>query len=113
MTVDSGPEYFGRKENKAAIIRSERPDMQLAAISTSTKCLVLTGETPLKSAVLIKAEEKQIPVITTTEGSSEIMDQIEDAMAKLDLNQESKLVRFEKLMKQNVNLDILSEELEL
>jgi len=113
MTVDSGPEYFGRKENKAVIIRSERPDMQLAAMSTSTKCLVLTGETPLKSVVLIKAEEKKIPVITTSEGSAEIMERVEAALANPCLNQKSKLARFEKLMKQNINLDILSNELGL
>jgi BioD-like phosphotransacetylase family protein len=111
MTVDSGPEYFGRKENKATIIRSERPDMQLAAISTSTKCLVLTGETPLKSAVLIKAEEKDIPVITTSESSAEIMEHVEAVLANPGPNQVSKLTRFEKLMKQSVNLDILSKEL--
>jgi len=111
MTVDSGPEYFGRKENKAAIIRSERPDMQLAAISTSTKCLVLTGDTSLKPAVLIKAEEKKIPVITTSEGSAEIMERVEFVLSKSGLNQVSKLARFEKLMKQNINLDILSKEL--
>jgi len=113
MTVDSGPEYFGRKENKAAIIRSERPDMQLAAISTSTKCLVLTGTTPLKSAVLIKAEEKDIPVITTGEDSGEIMERIEATLFNPGLNQINKLARFEKLMKQNIKVDILSNELGL
>ena len=113
MTVDSGPEYFGRKENKATIIRSERPDMQLAAMSTSTKCLVLSGDTPLKSAVLIKAEEKKIPVITTGERSAEIMNRVEAVMAKPGPNQESKLARFEKLMKQNISLDILLKELGL
>lgn len=113
MTVDSGPEYFGRKENKATIIRSERPDMQLAAISTSTKCLVLTGETPLKSAVMIKAEKKEIPVITTSEGSAEIMKHVEALLANPGPNQISKLVRFEKLMKQSVDCNILSKELGL
>jgi BioD-like phosphotransacetylase family protein len=113
MTVDSGPEYFGRKENKAAIIRSERPDMQLAAISTSTKCLVLSGDTPIKSGVLIKAEEKKIPVISTSEASAEIMERIESVLVKPGRNLESKLARFEKLLKQNINLDILLKELGL
>ncbi|UCC18050.1 MAG: phosphotransacetylase family protein, partial [Dehalococcoidales bacterium] len=113
MTVDSGSEYFGRKDNKAAIIRSERPDMQLAAISTSTKCLVLTGETPPKPAVLIKAEEKEIPVIATNESSAEIMERVEAVMVNPGLNQASKLARFEKLVKQNINLEILTKELNL
>ncbi len=110
MTVDSGPEYFGRKDNKAAVIRSERPDMQLAAISTSTKCLVLTGEGSPKPAVLIKAEEKKIPVIATRENSAEVMDRIEAALENSRLNQESKLTRFEKLMKQNIDLESLAGE---
>ena len=43
MVVDSGLDYFNRKKNKAAIIRQERLDMQLAALETSTICLVLSG----------------------------------------------------------------------
>jgi BioD-like phosphotransacetylase family protein len=43
MVVDSGLEYFGRKSRKAAIVRQDRPDMQLAALETSTTCLVLGG----------------------------------------------------------------------
>ncbi len=113
MTVDSGPEYFGRKENKTVIIRSERPDMQLAAINTSTKCLVLTGDASVKPAVLIKAEEKGIPVITTSKGSTEIMEQVEAVLVTQNLNQISKLVRFEKLMNQNIKIDIVSKELGL
>ncbi len=113
MTVDSGPEYFGRKENKAAIIRSERPDMQLAAINTPTKCLVLTGGTSIKPAVMIKADEKKIPVITTDVSSAEIMERVEAVMTDPGPNHVSRLARFEKLMKQNVNLDILTKELGL
>jgi BioD-like phosphotransacetylase family protein len=113
MTVDSGQEYFGRKENKAVIIRSERPDMQLAAMGTSTKCLVLTGKTQLKSTVLIKAEEKDIPLITTGEDSAEIMERVEAALSNPGLNHISKLARFEKLMKQNIKIDILLKELGL
>jgi BioD-like phosphotransacetylase family protein len=43
MTPDSGIDYFSRKVNKAAVIRSDRADMQLAALETSTRCLVLAG----------------------------------------------------------------------
>ncbi len=66
MVVDSGLDYFGRKSNKAAIIRQDRPDMQLAALETPTKCLVLSGSNqPPIYNVLNKAESKGIPIITT------------------------------------------------
>ena len=34
MSVDSGLEYFGRKGNKAVIVKNDRPDLQLAALET-------------------------------------------------------------------------------
>ena len=49
MVVDSGAGYFGRKRNKAAIIRGDRPDMQLAALDTSTRCLVPVSYTHLRA----------------------------------------------------------------
>ena len=43
MSVDSALSYFRRKPNKAVITGGDRPDIQLAALETSTKCLILTG----------------------------------------------------------------------
>ena len=43
MSVDSALTYFRRKPNKAVITGGDRPDIQLAALETSTKCLILTG----------------------------------------------------------------------
>ena len=65
MTVDSGLDYFSRKDNKAVIVRGERPDCQLAALATSTRCLVLTGGVKPHVQVLSLAEEKGVPVLLT------------------------------------------------
>jgi len=63
MTVDSGLDYFNRKGNKAVIVRAERPDCQLAALATSTRCLVLTGGGRPNPQVLSFAEEKGVPML--------------------------------------------------
>ena len=42
LSVDSGLDYFRRKTNKAVIARGDRPDLQMAALETSTKCLILS-----------------------------------------------------------------------
>ena len=55
MGVDSGLDYFGRKDNKAVVVRGERPDMQLAALETSTRCLVLSGGVAPSPTVLQRA----------------------------------------------------------
>jgi len=83
MVVDSGLDYFNRKKNKAAIIRQERLDMQLAALETSTTCLVLSGgdNTPAYR-VRQKADSRGIPIITTAAAVDVIIGRIDNLIAK-------------------------------
>ena len=99
MCVDSGLEYFGRKTNKAAVVRDDRPDMQLAALETRTACLVISGSTekPVYS-VLDKAESKGIPIILTENNTDTIVTAIEDALGKNRFCQEKKLPRLAEIM---------------
>ncbi len=105
MVVDSGLDYFGRKSNKAAVVRGDRPDMQLAALETATRCLVLSGsnEPPIYN-VLEKAENRGIPVISTETATSDIVASIEDALSQGRFNQEKKLPKLAEIMKQHLNL---------
>jgi BioD-like phosphotransacetylase family protein len=100
MVVDSGLDYFGRKSHKAAVIRQNRPDMQLAALETPTNCLVLSGsnEPPVYN-VLHKAEstESAVPDIVTS---------IENALMNARLHQEKKLVKLAEIVKQNLDMKV-------
>jgi len=77
MTVDSGLDYFSRKDNKAVIVRGERPDCQLAALATSTRCLVLTGGVRPPVQVLSLAEEKGVPVLLTDRDTLSVVAEME------------------------------------
>ncbi len=105
MVVDSGLDYFGRKSNKAAVLRQDRPDMQLAALETSTRCLVLSGskEPPIYN-VLEKAENRGIPIISTENTIIDLVASIEDALSKGRFNQEKKLPKLTEIMKQHLDL---------
>ena len=103
MVVDPGPEYFGRKANKAVIVRSERPDMQLAAMETSTRCLVLSGNTSPISEVLSRAENKKIPIILVKGDTTALVTSIEDALDRTRFHQEKKLPRLTRIMEQHFN----------
>lgn len=107
MIVDSGVEYFGRKSNKAAIVRQDRPDMQLAALETPTNCLVLGGgnKPPLYS-VLNKAESKGVPIVTTDIAIPDIVISIENALMNARLHQEKKLVKLAEIVKQNLDIRV-------
>jgi BioD-like phosphotransacetylase family protein len=107
MVVDSGLTYFGRKNNKAAIIRQDRPDMQLAALETSTACLVLSGskEPPIYN-VMNKAAEKKVPIISTFTAVNDIVSSVEKALFQLKLNQEKKLTKISEIVRQNLDMKI-------
>ncbi len=101
MSVDPGPQYFGRKANKAVVVRSERPDMQLAALESSTRCLVLTGSTAPEPVVLYRAEEKKVPVISARGDVTAIVANIEGALGKNRFNQDNKLPKLTEIMEEH------------
>ena len=109
MVVDSGLDYFGRKLDKAAIIRHDRPDMQLAALETSTRCLVLSGNnTAPVYNVLQRAEIKGIPVITTDYTTGDIIGIIEENLASCRCHQANKLPALAEMVKQNLDLKVFT-----
>jgi BioD-like phosphotransacetylase family protein len=103
MCVDPGPEYFSRKANKAVLVRSDRPDMQLAALETSVKCLILSGDTQPIPAILYGAENRGIPIILARDNTTTAMMGVEDALEKTKFNQEKKLPKIAEIMEQQFN----------
>jgi BioD-like phosphotransacetylase family protein len=107
MTPDSGPGYFERKKNKAAVIRQDRPDMQLAALETPTAALVLAGsDQPPIYNVMHKADVKSVPVITTGSDINDIVKNIESTISKARINQDKKLAKLGEIVKQNLDMKV-------
>ena len=111
--VDPGPIYFGRKANKAAVLRGECSDMQLVTLETSTRCLVLSGDTAPSPSVLYQAGDKKIPVILTKDDVSGIVTNIEDALTKTRFNQENKLPKLTEIMEQDFDFEAVYQGLGL
>ncbi|MDP3879141.1 MAG: DRTGG domain-containing protein [Dehalococcoidales bacterium] len=110
-TVDSGLQYFNLKDNKLVVVPGERPDMQLAALQTSTRCLVVTGTVPPMPIILQQAEEKDVPVILTRNNVTSVITDIEDTLGKTRFNQENKLPRLTALMEQHFDFATLDKKL--
>jgi len=111
MTLDSGIDYFSRKKDKAAIIRGERPDMQLAALQTSTKCLVLTNNAKPVANVLSEAEGKHIPIVVASKDTPGIVAVLEQALARSAFNSTNKLRKVEELLDKYLDFKSLSSAL--
>ena len=57
MNVNSALQYFKRGNNMAVVTGGDRTDIQLAALETSTQCLILTGHLPLQPFIVSRARD--------------------------------------------------------
>ncbi len=113
MNVDSALTYFRRKPNKAVITGGDRSDIQLAALETSTKCLILTGNLYPSPLILGRAEEVGVPVILTKQDTLTTVEIIEQFFGKTRLHQEKKVQRFQEMLNERFDFDALYTDLKL
>lgn len=108
LTSGSGMDYFERKANKAVIVRADRPDMQLAALQTSLRCLVLAGATTESSStVLLTAQEKRVPIIATGKKIPQIIDELEKALKRAGFAHPEKLRKLTSVMESHFDFATL------
>jgi BioD-like phosphotransacetylase family protein len=113
MSVDSALTYFRRKPNKAVITGGDRPDIQLAALETSTKCLILTGNLQPSPIILGRAEEVGVPMILVRQDTLSAVEVIERFFGKTRFHQEKKVHRFEEMLHDRFDFERLYGELAL
>ncbi len=104
MDVDSALAYFRRIPNKAVITGAHRSDIQLAAMETSTRCIILTGGLTTNDVVIGKAQAKGIPIISVADDTFTTIDRIEVSMGKTSIREKRKVDRVKELM--DVEFDI-------
>ncbi|MFL7790822.1 MAG: phosphotransacetylase family protein [Anaerolineae bacterium] len=98
---------------KAVITGGDRADMQLVALETATKCLVLTGHLRPVPEVLRRAEEIGVPVVLVRGSTMETVEAIEEVFGKTRLGQAAKLDQFGSLLADHFDFKRLCEALEL
>lgn len=104
MDVDSALSYFSRIPNKAVITGAHRSDIQLAAIETSTKCIILTGGLHTNDVVIGKAQAKGIPIISVAEDTFTVIDRIEAVMGKTGIREQRKIDRAKELVEKEFDV---------
>ncbi|MGB5594722.1 MAG: phosphotransacetylase family protein [Crocosphaera sp.] len=113
MNVNSALEYFRQGQNKAVVTGGDRTDLQLAALETSTSCLILTGHMNPQPLIISRAEDLEVPILSVdldTLGTVEIVDQ---AFGKVRLQEKIKVSCIQELMAKNFDLGRLIEHIGL
>jgi BioD-like phosphotransacetylase family protein len=113
MGVESALSYFRRKPNKAVITGGDRPDIQLAALETSTKCVILTGNLRPSPIILGRAEEVGVPMVLVRQDTLTAVEVIERFFGKTRFHLDKKVQRFEELLEDRFDFERLYGALKL
>jgi BioD-like phosphotransacetylase family protein len=114
-TFDRGPAYYGRKDKKAVLVWGERPgfrkaavaSLQLAALQTSTRCVVISGNAAPLPAAMQKADELKASIISAPGTLPEIAAAVEKAFHDLKFSQDAKLPRLQEILAANLDMRML------
>lgn len=107
MNVNSALEYFRKGINMAVVTGGDRTDIQLAALETSTQCLILTGHMPPTSAVLSRAEDLEIPILSVDLDTLTTVEIIDRTFGQVRLHEPIKVQTICQMMTKHCNIDRL------
>ncbi|HVO77837.1 MAG TPA: AAA family ATPase [Methanomassiliicoccales archaeon] len=107
MTPETALTTMRRVQRKALITGGDRADLQLAALTTDTSCLVLTGGLPPVKQVVAKAYEEGVPILVTRYNTLETAEMIDHLIARIDPSDTAKVNKIKELVGLNVDLKAL------
>lgn len=113
MNVNSALEFFRQRENMAVVTGSDRTELQMAALETSTHCLILTGHVPPKPYILGRAEDLEVPVLSVDFDTLRTVEIVDNCFGKVPIHQPIKVRRMQDLMTKHFDFQRLSEYLGL
>jgi len=113
MDVNNALKYFRRTPNKAVITGAHRSDIQLAALDTSTKCIILTGGLLPNDVIIGNARIKKVPLVSVGDDTYSTVEKIEKVMGKLKIREKEKLRRIKELVKNNIDVQGMLKKLEI
>jgi BioD-like phosphotransacetylase family protein len=113
MNVNAALEYFRQRENMAVVTGSDRTELQLAALETSTNCLILTGHAPPQSLIINRAEDLEIPVLSVDLDTLTTVEIIDRAFGKVPIHEIIKVNCVVDLMTKHFDFNRLTNYLDL
>lgn len=111
IAADPGQSYFVRFGPQAVIVRCDKPDLHLAALHTSTLCLILTGGHMPLGYVTERAEGQGVPILITAQDTPAAVAALEPLYAGGRFSGRAKAERIAQLMADRVDNDALRQAL--
>ncbi len=103
MNVESAIRFFEQSKNKAVITGGDRLDIQLAALETSTQCLVLTGGIYPSDIIINRAKEANIPIMLLKTDTISAVEKFEANIGKLRIRSPRKVARATQITREKID----------
>ena len=113
MNVNSALGYFRNRENMAVVTGGDRAELQMAALETSTHCLILTGRIPPKELIIQRAESLDIPILSVDTDTLTTVEVVDNSFGKVPIQEGIKVKQIQDLMQQHFDIDRLIQKLGL
>ncbi|NJL22685.1 MAG: phosphotransacetylase family protein, partial [Leptolyngbyaceae cyanobacterium SM1_3_5] len=113
MNVNSALKYFRKAHNMAVVTGGDRADLQLAALETSTQCLILTGHIPPMATILARAEDLEIPILSVDLDTLTTVEIVDRAFGQVRLHEPIKVQCVYQMMEKYLDVDRLMQQLGL
>lgn len=107
MNVNSALKYFRKARNMAVVTGGDRTDLQLAALETSTHCLILTGQIPPTQDILNRAEELEVPILSVDLDTLSTVEVVDRAFGQVRLHEPVKVAHIQQMMTKYFDCDRL------
>ena len=107
MSAEAALTHFRRQAHKAVITGGDRADIQLAALDTSTRCLILTGNLYPSPVVLNRADELGVPVLLADMDTLSAIEVVEGYVGRGRVQQTQKIDRFAALLNEHLDFATL------
>jgi BioD-like phosphotransacetylase family protein len=104
MDVDSALKYFRRTPRKAVITGAHRSDIQLAALETSTKCIILTGGLTPNDVIIGKARLAGVPIVSVREDTFRTVQKIEAVLGKIRIREQKKVAKTREIVEKEFDM---------
>lgn len=107
MNVNAALRFFGQGNHQAVVTGGDRRDLQIAALETSTHCLILTGQIAPSKDVIALARDKEVPILSVATDTLTTVERIDSLFGHIPLNNPDKVPLIKEVLSQKIDVERL------
>ena len=108
MNVNAALRFFGQGMHQAVVTGGDRRDLQIAALETSTHCLILTGQIAPSKDVIALAQDKEVPILSVATDTLTTVERIDRLFGRIPLRNPDKVPLIKEVLAQEIDIERFS-----